>query len=378
MTNQMQFLAVIPQGLDEEGCHELSQLGAQKVISNNRTISFEADFEGLYKIHLYARLPFRVFRQLARFQCDSPQSLYQKVKTACDWKLWLPPSRTFKVEASGMTGGLNHSHFSALQVKNALVDLQQEEWGRRSDINLIDPDLCFHLYMSRGNAVLSLATSTKSLHRRGYRSAMGLAPIKENLASGLILKTKWNGQVPLVDPLCGSGTFLIEAASMSLGRAPGLNHSFLFEKWIDFDRPLWSHEKEIAIKSQLTQNKLPQIIGCEENIDIANQAEKNIISAGLESSIKIKNIDFTDLQLPEEKGILLCNPPYGKRIGEEKNLSNLYLKLGKFCKKNASGWNLWLLSGNPKLTQFLKMKSKKRIPITNGGIDCRWLNYEIN
>ena len=374
----MKFIAVIPQGFEEESGNELQELGAEKLSVKHRSVFFEADWSSISRIHLYARLPFRFLRQIALFPCTSPKSLYQQVQKSIDWDLWLPPSKTFRVDTSGTSSGLRHSYFSALQVKNAIVDSQLDNWGKRSNINLDAPDISLHLHLSNGIAVLSLATTSKSLHRRGYRPAVGLAPIKENLASGLILKTNWDGKVPLVDPLCGSGTFLIEAVSRQIGTPPGLNQLFLFKNWVDFDSISWEKEEKIARKVQSEIHDLPVILGCEKNIDVANQAKSNISNAGFKSFIEIRNIHFIDLKLPKEKGILICNPPYGKRIGDEKSLVNLYTDLGNFCKKNASGWHLWVLSGNPKLSQFLKMKCRRRIPVSNGGIDCRWLNYEIN
>ena len=374
----MKFLAIVPQGFEEEASNELIGLGAEEVFIQKRCVAFRADWPSVFRIHLFVRLPFRFLRQMAEFPCQNPDSLYEQVKKAIDWKLWLPPSKSFRVDASGTSSGLRHTHFSALQVKNAIVDFQRENFGKRSDINLDSPDICLHLHLSEGKAVLSLATSAKSLHRRGYRPAIGLAPIKENLASGLILKTKWSGNTPFVDPLCGSGTFLIEAAGMLLDTPTGLNRTFLFEEWVDFDSLSWDKEKKMAGKVKSRFKELPIILGCEKNINVANQAKTNISNAGFQSLIQIKNIHFADLKLPKENGILICNPPYGKRIGNEVSLIELYLELGKFCKKYASGWELWILNGNPELSKYLKMKSKKRIPVNNGGIDCRWLNYEIN
>ena len=380
MNNLMQLIAVLPPGLEKVGAKELVELGAIHVNPLKRSVGFEAEWPAFFKIHLFARLPFRFLRQIAIFTCNGPQSLYREVQHALDWTHWLSPSHTFRVDVTGQSHspGLNHSHFSALQVKNAIVDLQRQEFGQRSSINIENPDFCIHLHLRFGEAVLSLATSSQSLHRRGYRPAVGLAPLKENLAAGLILSTGWDGTIPLIDPLCGSGTFLIEAASFALGLAPGLNRNYLFEKWRDFDKFLWKKEIEIARKLENKNKKLPLIIGCEKDTLIANQARENISLAGLSSYVQIKNIDFCDLQLPKENGMIICNPPYGKRLGEENELITLYRQLGVFCKQNASGWQFWILNGNRKLSTLLKMKASKRMPISNGGIDCRWLNYQIN
>tara|TARA_Y100001968_G_scaffold41529_1_gene31635 strand:- start:1696 stop:2832 length:1137 start_codon:yes stop_codon:yes gene_type:complete len=378
MKNQLQVVAVLPQGLEEEGAKELLGLGAYSVKVLKRSVAFSADWSSFYRIHLQARLPFRFLREISKFSCNGPASLYQGIQNSLAWNAWIHPSISFRVDVSGSSFGLTHSHFSALQVKNAIIDLQRDKWGNRSNINLHNPDLCIHLHLNRGKAILSFDSSGNSLHRRGYKIAMGIAPLKENIASGLIRISQWNASIPLVDPLCGSGTFLMEAASIALDFPPGLNRSFLFENWLDFDQVLWNQEKDLAIRIQKSNKELPMIIGCEQNKEIANQAKMNLSAASLDKIVQLKTGHFRELKLPKKKGFLLCNPPYGKRIGKENELQALYEELGKFCKKNASGWQLWLLNGNPNLSQFLQMKCNRRIPISNGGIDCRWLNYSIH
>ncbi|CAI8155017.1 MAG: Ribosomal RNA large subunit methyltransferase K/L [Prochlorococcus marinus str. MIT 9215] len=374
----MQAIAVLPQGLEEEGAKELTALGAKAVRPLRRAAAFEADMACFYRLHLQARLPFRLLREIAQFPCRGPKELYEGVQSAFDWERWLHPSMSFRVDVTGSTPELSHSHFTALQVKNALVDLQRQFWNQRSDIDLDNPDLCLHLHLNREGAVLSLDGSAGSLHRRGYRAAMGIAPLKENLAAGLIRLSGWDGGVPLVDPLCGSGTLLIEAASQALGLAPGLNRSFLLEGWADFKPNLWQEEQQRASRRERRNEQLPTIIGCEQEPTIANQAQANVAAAGLEQTISIQSNDFRNLILPEQPGIIVCNPPYGERLGREDDLEALYQDLGRFAKERASGWQLWLLSGNPKLSGSLKMKASRRIPISNGGIDCRWLHYSIH
>ncbi|HGY5556899.1 MAG TPA: THUMP domain-containing class I SAM-dependent RNA methyltransferase, partial [Prochlorococcus sp.] len=240
-----------------------------------------------------------------------------------------------------------------------------------------DPDLCLHLHLGRDGAVLSLDGSGGSLHRRGYRAAMGTAPLKENFAAGLIRMSGWDGSVPLVDPLCGSGTLLIEAASLALGLAPGLNRSFLLEGWADFDPQLWQEEQKRAKQREHRNMKIQPLLGSEIDADTLNQAKQNIEAAGLAKLISVTQGDFRDLHLPKETGMMVCNPPYGLRLGQEEDLSQLYSDLGQFVKEYASGWELWVLSGDPLLTRSLGMKASRRITVSNGGIDCRWLKYEI-
>ena len=370
-------MAVVPQGLEATAGEELSALGANAVKPGRRAASFKSDMACLYRLHLQARLPFRLLREMARFPCNSRDELYDGIRDCLDWERWLHPSMSFRVDATGSASGLNHSHFSALQVKNALVDEQRSIWGRRSSIDLETPDLSLHLHLSRGEAMLSLDGSGCSLHRRGYRAAVGSAPLKENLAAGLIRLSGWDGQTPLVDPCCGSGVLLIEAALMALQTAPGLNRSFALEGWADFQPELWEQEQTRAQKRQRGDLNLPPLIGYEQDPLIADQARSNVAAAGLERLINISTGNFADQQLPSGPGVLVCNPPYGQRIGEEAELDALYQALGSFARSQASGWQLWLLSGNPKLTTALRLKASRRFPISNGGIDCRWLHYAI-
>ncbi len=373
----MKVVASIPQGLEKEGASELIELGATSVKASRRHILFEADMPCLYRLHLQARLPFRFLREIARFDCDGPDDLYRGIQRSLDWENWLNPSKSFRIDVTGFGSGLSHSHFTALQVKNAIIDLQRSIWGRRSSIDLKTPDICFHLHLAKNEAVLSVDGSYSSLHKRGYKPAIGIAPIKENLAAGLMRMTEWDGTINLVDPLCGSGTFLIEAVSNFLGVSYAKDKQFLFENWPDFDTSLWNRELNIAKNLKPPINQIPKIIGCELDEKIANSAKNNVRQSGLENYIEIRNCPFQELKLPNGKGLLVCNPPYGKRIGDENQLPLLYKELGSFCKKEASGWDLWLLNGNPNLSKHLGMKASKRFQVSNGSIDCRWLNYKI-
>ena len=373
----MKVVASISQGLEAVGAIELVELGARSVKTSKRHILFEADMACLYRLHLRARLSFRFLREICRFPCNSPIELYRGIQSAIDWENWLLPEKSFRVDVTGFGQGLTHSHFTALQVKNAIIDLQRELWGLRSSIDLSNPDICFHLHLANNQAFLSVDGSNSSLHKRGYRPAVGMAPIKETLAAGLMRMTGWDGTCNLVDPLCGSGIFLIEAVSSLLGISSGINRKFLFKNWPDFDISLWNKEFKMAQNMKNFDKDLPKIIGCEFDKRIANSAIENIKKSGLENYIEIINCPFQELQLPSGLGSLVCNPPYGKRIGDEHLLPNLYKELGDYCKAKASGWDLWLLNGNPKLSKYLGMKANKRFQVNNGSIDCRWLNYKI-
>ncbi|MEO1003128.1 MAG: class I SAM-dependent RNA methyltransferase [Cyanobacteria bacterium J06638_7] len=385
MTEPIHGVAVVPPGLEEPAAAELLALGCLEARPGRRAVPFRTSLGGYYRLHLQARLPFRLLRELARFPCRSREQLHAGVQAALlsldHWQQWLAPEASLRVDGSGMAPGLNHSHYSALEVKNALVDLQRQHFGRRSSVDLEAPDRSFHLHLGGGEAVLSLDGSGTSLHRRGYRAAMGLAPLKENLAAGLIALSGWDGSVPLADPLCGSGTLLIEAACLALGRAPGLGRHFALERWPDFDPALWQQHLQAArslVREQRSDGGcLAPLVGLEHNPEVLEQARANAAAAGVAAWIDLQAGDCRHFQPPAGPGVLVCNPPYGERLGEPETLEALYADLGSMVKERCSGWTLWLLSGNPELTGALRLKASRRIPVSNGGIDCRWLRYEI-
>ena len=373
----MNVLASSPEGLEKSLAEEISNLGGFNINTYKRFINFECDFETFYRVHFYSRLAFRFYREIASFNCYDKQSLYAGVRDSFDWLNWLHFDKTFNVQVTGRTSSLSHTHFTALEVKNSITDLQQAVWNKRSNISLDNPDFIIHLHLNNNKAILSLQSSVESLHKRGYRPAIGNAPLKENLASGLINMTQWNGKVPLIDFMCGSGTFLIEAVNQFLGVPINIDQVYLFENWLDFRKDIYLNEKNKAKNKIINYEKLPPIIGCEINKKVFEQANVNISLAGLENYIELINNDFLALQLSCTPGIIICNPPYGKKLGDENELIYLYEQMGIFLKNNFSGWEFWLLSGNPKLTKYLKMKSSLKIPVSNGGIDCRWIKYLI-
>ena len=373
----MNVVASSPEGLEKSLAEEISNLGGFNINTYKRFINFECDFETFYRVHFYSRLAFRFYREIASFNCYDKQSLYAGVRDSFDWLNWLHFDKTFNVQVTGRTSSLSHTHFTALEVKNSITDLQQAVWNKRSNISLANPDFIIHLHLNNNKAILSLQSSVESLHKRGYRPAIGNAPLKENLASGLINMTQWNGKVPLIDIMCGSGTFLIEAVNQYLGVPINIDQVYLFENWLDFRKDIYLNEKNKAKNKIINYEKLPTIIGCEINKKVFEQANVNISLAGLENYIELINNDFLALQLSCTPGIIICNPPYGKKLGDENELIFLYEQMGIFLKNNFSGWEFWLLSGNPKLTKYLKMKSSLKIPVSNGGIDCRWIKYLI-
>jgi putative N6-adenine-specific DNA methylase len=373
----MNVVASTSEGLEKYLAEEISNLGGFNISTYKRFINFECDFNTFYRVHFYSKLAFRFYREIASFNCYDRQSLYEGVRDSFDWLDWVHYEKTFNVQVTGRTSSLRHTHFTALEVKNSITDLQQAVWNKRSHISLDNPDFIIHLHLNNNKAIISLQSSAESLHKRGYRPAVGNAPLKENLASGLIKMTEWNGKVPLIDIMCGSGTFLIEAVNQFLEVPINIDQAFLFENWLDFRKDIYLNIKNEVKNKIINYKKLPKIIGCEINKKVFEQAIVNTSLAGLGNYIELINTDFLELQLKFTYGIIICNPPYGKKLGDENELIHLYEQMGSFLKNNFSGWQFWVLSGNSKLTKYLKMKSSLKIPVSNGGIDCRWIKYLI-
>ena len=376
--NFMNVFASSPEGLEKLLAKEVSDCGGEQIKLFKRSVSFKSDLATFYRLHFYSRIAFRFYREVSRFPCSDKKSLYKGIQSSFDWVKWLPVNKSFCVQVTGKNLFLRHTHFTALEVKNAIIDLQKKYLGSRSDISIKNPYLIIHLHLNNDEAIISLQSTIESLHKRGYRPLMADAPLKENLAAGLLQFTEWEGKTPLIDIMCGSGTLLIEAIAQYL-RIPNLiKKKYLFENWVDFKKDIFTSEKLKVLDNDLGDFKISKVIGCEIDFDICEQAQKNISLAGLENYVELHNIDFANLIIDDEPGIILCNPPYGRRIGDEQELIDLYYQLGEFLKQNCSGWTFWLLSGNPKLTKFLKMKASLKIPVNNGGIDCRWIKYLIH
>lgn len=374
------FFATVARGLETLAAEELEALGASSVTPGFCGVGFEGDRALLYKVNLWARLPFRILVKLGEFSCEDADDLYRVVQQI-DWQPHLTPFQTLAVHATGQLTGkgrrLNHSHFTALQVKNAIVDQQQAQLGERSSVDPQEPDVAVNVHIYRDRCTVSLDSSGGSLHRRGYRPAVGVAPLKESLAAALIRLSGWQSDQAFYDPFCGSGTLPLEASQQALQIAPGLfRDRFGFETWPDFDVVLWEQLLEAAKASRQTELKA-FVGGSDRDSERINQAEDNARFCGVESQVQFFPTDLSEIVPPAASGILLCNPPYGFRIDEGEDLGALYKQLGDVLKQRFSGWTAFVLSGNKQLIQQIGLRSSQRIPIYNGSIECRLVKYEL-
>ncbi|AFZ44203.1 rRNA (guanine-N(2)-)-methyltransferase [Halothece sp. PCC 7418] len=371
-----QYFATVARGLEELAAQELTELGAKKVTPTFTGVEFQGDQKLLYQVNLWSRIIFRVLVPIMKFPCQNSEELYEGVQEI-NWDHYLSPEETLAVHCTGKNEQLNHSHFSALQVKNAIADQQRDHFGQRSNVDVESPDLIINLHIETTHAILSLDSTGDSLHRRGYRPAMGTAPLKETFASALLAMTDWETDLPLLDPMCGSGTFPIEAGLKALKIAPGsFRKTFAFEKWSDFNRELWEQVKTEARQQELST--LPAgIYGRDRAWEMLEQAQVNVENAGLDNHINFTRMELSQLEPPSDQGIIICNPPYGKRLGEVKELGHLYKELGDIFKQRFKGWIAYVLSGNKELTKKIGLRTSKRIPVYNGSLPCTLLRYEL-
>lgn len=371
-----QYFATVARGVEEIAARELATLGAQEIQPDYCGVYFTGDRHLLYKVNLWSRLAFRILVQLKKIKAFTAKELYHGVQSI-DWSAYFSPQQTFAVTCTGINKNLNHTHFTALQVKNAIIDQQREMFGDRSTININDPDILINAHIQDNRCILSLDSSGHSLHKRGYRPAMGKAPLKENFAAALLELAEWTPDQPLIDPLCGSGTFVIEAALKSMNFAPGLfQGDFGFQHWRDFDAELWQNllnEAEYAATDQI----VAPIIGQDRDQNVIQQAWTNAENCGVAEQIKLACRELSDIQAPADHGIIICNPPYGKRLGSDEDLGLLYKTIGDIFKQQFKGWTGYILTGNSELAKKVGLRTARRFVVYNGGLECRLLKYEL-
>ena len=317
------YFATTARGLEEITAQELIRLGAKNVKTDFTGVHFEGDKRLLYKVNLWGRTIFRVLKTIKTIKSKNRQQLYREVQKI-NWSQYLQPDQTLAIRCTGKTKELNHTHFTALQIKDAIVDQQIQYTGKRSDVNPDDPDIYINAHVHNDHCVLSLDSTGESLHRRGYRPAVGLAPLKETLAAALVYLTQWQGEQVLYDPFCGSTW---EKSPL----APGLSRDyFYFQNWADFDEQLW--EELLAEAETVQKNHIAPIIGTDVDAEMIKQAQHNARICHLDRDVEICQRHLVDIQPPAESGIILCNPPYGKRIADTESLFPLY-KIDYYCRQ---------------------------------------------
>jgi putative N6-adenine-specific DNA methylase len=371
----MKFFATCARGLEKVLADELRSLRADKIEPGRGGVSFHGDLATLYGANLWLRTAVRVLMPILEAPVHSTDALYEAVQSI-DWSRYLTPEHTLAVDCNVRDSAITHSMYAARRVKDAICDQFVAKIGKRPSVDTETPMVALNLHIHQDQAVLSLDSSGESLHKRGYRTVLTKAPLNEALAAGLIELTGWRGDVPLVDPLCGSGTFCIEAAWIALRRPPGLTRRrFGFMGWMDYDVGLWTTIRDDA-RAQVARQLPAPILGYDVRRDAMHFSDTNARAAGIGHLLRFQQRDLaTFAPPPGPPGILICNPPYGERIGEEKDLVGLYRTLGEVFRECCHGWSLWVFSGNAFLARQIG-KPAQVIDLFNGKIPCRFMRYE--
>jgi len=369
------FFAQCAGNSEEFAARELKEFGAKEIIPAYRGVWFVTDLEHLYRINYRARLITRVLATLISFDCHSEKYLY-KIARELDWNEIMSPENTFAVFATVSNSNINHSHYSSLLLKDAIVDYFKDTKGTRPSVDTENPDIWINLHIEQNRARISLDTSGGSLHRRGYRVATIDAPMIETLAATMVRISDWNGDKPLWDPMCGSGTILAEAL-LHYCRIPSAfrRDNFGFEYLPDFDKTLWESIKKDS--SRLARKLPPDLIsGSDINTRACFSAMKNINTLPDGINVSVKNMDFRD-HSGLENGVIITNPPFGVRMGDNDSVAKLYKDFGDFLKHKCKGSTAFVYIGNRELIPSLGLKPSAKTPLVNGNLDGRLVKLEM-
>ena len=373
MEQKFELIAKTFMGLEPVLAKELTQLGANDVKAGRRMVSFTGDKETMYRANFQLHTAIRILKPISHFTAKSADDVYEEIRKI-DWTNYIGPEKTFAVDAVVFSEEFRHSKFVSYKVKDAIVDQFREKTGKRPNISVANPDVRLNIHIAEDQCTLSLDSSGESLHRRGYRQESVEAPLNEVLAAGMILMSGWQGDTDFIDPMCGSGTLLIEAALIAKNMAPGLfRKEYAFEKWPDFDADLFD---QIYNDDSQEREFKHHIYGYDIDIKAVNTALLNVKAAGLSGDITIKQQDFKDFTQPQAKSIIITNSPYGERISTP-DLLGTYKMIGERLKHQFKGNDAWILSYREECFDQIGLKPSIKIPLYNGSLECEFRKYQM-
>lgn len=375
MTDTKDFKIVVKTfgGLEDLLAGELRELGAKEVTPLKRAVECIGDNSTLYLANLKCRTALKVLKPIYDFEASDPEQVYHKLRHL-DWGTYLTVDKTFSIQSVVYSDSFNHSKFVSYKVKDAIVDFFNKETGKRPSVSHSNPDILFNIHIAGNQCTLSLDSSGESLHKRGWRVEQTEAPINEVLAAGLLMMTGWKGECDLYDPMCGSGTFLVEAAMIATNTPPGLyRQGFAFEKWNDFDTDLFDELYNDDSGEKVFEHK---IYGSDVSRIATDKALKNVKNAGMNKYIEVQTLTFQSLEPKSKKGIIVTNPPYGERL-KVHDLKNLYSIIGERLKHHFMGYNAWILGYLEESFYAIGLRPSAKIKLKNGPLDCQFRHYEL-
>jgi putative N6-adenine-specific DNA methylase len=370
-----QFFATCPRGLEALLVEELSAQHALKIVATDGGVSFEGNLETMYRVNLHSRIATRILSRVAQGHYTTEEDIY-KATFKLNWPSWFKVNQTIRVKVTGVKCPLKSLDFVTLRIKDAVCDRFREEGALRPSVSVRDPDVRIHAYLTENQYQIYLDTSGPPLYQRGFRDVSVIAPLRENLAAGIIMLSSWIPGTPFLDPMCGSGTFLIEAAMMAVNQPPGLKRSFGFQKLTSFDEGLWKKIETEAIHNMKPIEFL-DIYGSDIDLRSVRVARHNLKVAGLEETAKVMQSDFIKLEPPASEGTLVTNPPYGQRIGEDEDLKEVYPVWAKHMKESFGGWNTYFLTADLEMPKDMRLKPTKKTPLYNGALECRLFEIKM-
>ncbi len=369
------FFATCPRGLEVVLVDELTKLGAAKVEMTDGGAGFSGEKTLAWRANLESRVATRILWRVGRIPYKNEDDIY-KAALALAWPSWFDVSRTMMVKVTAVKSPLKSLEFITLRIKDAVCDKFRQVGGTRPSIDTREPDVRIHAYLTATECQFYVDTSGAPLYQRGHRRSSVDAPLRENLAAGILKLTGWQPGVPLIDPMCGSGTFLIEAALMALDIAPGLDRHFGFEKLKNFEASAWEEIQAQARKRVKPASPMP-ILGSDSDMRSVRAARQNLEAAGFSNVVQVRQADVLEVEAPAPEGILLANPPYGVRIGEEEQLAELYPQLAAALKRNFAGWSAFFLTSDTRMPKLMRLSPSRKTPLFNGPLECRLYEFKM-
>ena len=367
------YFASCPRGLEEVLQQELTDIHASDIKKVDGGMLFSGDNEVLYRANISSRIATRILCLVKQGTYENEDDIFNAA-LAVEWTSWFALEKTIKVSTTAIQCPLKSIDFMTLRIKDAVCDIFREKMGKRPDVAVRDPDIKIHLFLEKNNFSLYIDASGAPLYQRGFRTASVEAPIKENLAAGIIKLSGWTPGEPFLDPMCGSGTFLIEAALIASNQAPGLNRDFGFMAWKNFYKTLFTTIKTSYL-DKVTKKDFLKIYGSDKDLRAIRVSKKNLTLAGFENSVQLVCKQFSEITPPYNEGVLVTNPPYGERIGEE--LDSAYPEWASSLKKSFAGWRTYFLTNDFRMPKLMRLSPSKKTPLYNGALDCRLFEIKI-
>ena len=370
------FFASCPRGLEAPLGSELAAIGATDVAATEGGVAFAGDLGLAYRANLETRIASRVLWRVGGGAYRDERDLYELVRSI-DWARHFAPTRTLRVDVAATRSPLTSLEFATLRTKDAVCDRMRADHGVRPSIDKRSPDVRVHLHLTDRDASIYVDTSGEPLFKRGYRRDADEAPLRENLAAGILALAQWQPAIPLLDPMCGSGTIVAEAAQIAANRAPGLMRTFGFQKLAWYDGPTWQRIKQAARDRIRLPSGAPAIFASDMADAAVALTRTTLRSAQVDAFVDVTRADVLTRAAPAASGVLIANPPYGVRLAEVNALAAFYPRLGDALKQNFAGWTVNLLTGDLRLAKLIGLKPDRRTPLWNGAIECRLFAFRI-